>query len=94
MPYDTFKDFTAITEVAYSPLAIVVARRNDARDLQGAAGGREAKPDSLSYGTSGNGTSAHLAGELRNYMAGVKIWPFHTRAERLHSRRCWPEIYP
>jgi tripartite-type tricarboxylate transporter receptor subunit TctC len=23
-----------------------------------------------------------------------RSWPFHTRAERLHSRRCWPEIYP
>src|SRR5216684_559250 len=56
LPYDTFKDFTAITEVAYSPLAIA-----------------KQKPDSLSYGTSGNGTSAHLAGELLNYMAGVKI---------------------
>jgi len=31
------------------------------------------KPDSLSYGTSGNGTSAHLAGELLNSMAGVRI---------------------
>jgi tripartite-type tricarboxylate transporter receptor subunit TctC len=30
-------------------------------------------PDSLSYGMSGNGTSAHLAGELLKYMAGVKI---------------------
>jgi tripartite-type tricarboxylate transporter receptor subunit TctC len=32
-----------------------------------------AKPESLSYGMSGNGTSAHLAGELLNYMAKVKI---------------------
>jgi len=32
-----------------------------------------AKPESLSYGMSGNGTSAHLAGELLNYLAKVKI---------------------
>ena len=32
-----------------------------------------AKPESLSYGMSGNGTSVHLAGELLNYMAKVKI---------------------
>lgn len=31
------------------------------------------KPDSLSYGMSGTGTSAHLAGELFNFMAKVKI---------------------
>src|SRR5260370_33832162 len=73
LPYDTFKDFTAITEVAYSPLAIVVARKNDARNLQELLAVAKQKSDALSYGTSGNGTSAHLAGELLNYMAGVKI---------------------
>ena len=31
------------------------------------------EPDSLSYGMSGNGTSAHLAVELMKYMAGVKM---------------------
>jgi len=73
LPYDTFKDFTAITEVAYSPLAIVVANNNDARNLQELLAVAKQKPDALSYGMSGNGTSAHLAGELLNYMAGVKI---------------------
>src|SRR5665647_1714817 len=34
LPYDTFKDFTAITEVASSPLAIMVAQKNDAKNLQ------------------------------------------------------------
>src|SRR6266852_9666537 len=34
LPYDTSRDFTAITEVAYSPLAIVVSRKNDAMNLQ------------------------------------------------------------
>ncbi|CAN5175714.1 tripartite tricarboxylate transporter substrate binding protein [soil metagenome] len=73
LPYDTFKDFTAISEVASSPLAIVVAKNNPAKDLQELLAQAKAKPDSLSYGMSGNGTSAHLAGELLNYMAGVKI---------------------
>ena len=73
LPYDTFKDFTAITEVAYSPLAIMVSGKNGARDLQELLAIARQKPDALSYGMSGNGTSAHLAGELLNYMAGVKI---------------------
>ncbi len=73
LPYDTFKDFTAITEVAYSPLAIMVSGKNGAKDLQELLATARQKPDALSYGTSGNGTSAHLAGELLNYMAGVKI---------------------
>jgi tripartite-type tricarboxylate transporter receptor subunit TctC len=73
LPYDTFKDFTAISEVAYSPLAIVVSKDNPAKNLGELLAQAKAKPDSLSYGMSGNGTSAHLAGELLNYMAGVKI---------------------
>jgi tripartite-type tricarboxylate transporter receptor subunit TctC len=73
LPYDTFKDFAAISEVAYSPLAIVVAKDNPAKRLEEILATARAKPQSLSYGMSGNGTSAHLAGELLNYMAHVKI---------------------
>ncbi|MEH2471868.1 tripartite-type tricarboxylate transporter receptor subunit TctC [Nitrobacteraceae bacterium AZCC 2161] len=73
LPYDTFKDFTAISEVAYSPLAIMVSKDNPAKNLAELLAIAKQKPDSLSYGMSGNGTSAHLAGELLNHMAGVKI---------------------
>jgi tripartite-type tricarboxylate transporter receptor subunit TctC len=37
----------------------------------------KAKPDALNYGTFGSGTSAHLAGELFNSLAGVKMTPVH-----------------
>src|SRR6478609_1130070 len=73
LPYDTFKDFTAISEVAYSPLAIVVSKNSPAKNLGDLLATARAKPESLSYGMSGNGTSAHLAGELLNYMAKVRI---------------------
>ncbi len=73
LPYDTFKDFTAISEIAYSPLAIVVSKNSPVKNLEELLAGARAKPESLSYGMSGNGTSAHLAGELLNYMAKVKI---------------------
>ncbi|WOH48249.1 tripartite tricarboxylate transporter substrate binding protein [Bradyrhizobium sp. sBnM-33] len=73
LPYDTFKDFTAISEIAYSPLAIVVSKTNPVKNLQELLATARAKPEALSYGMSGNGTSAHLAGELLNHMAKVKI---------------------
>ncbi len=73
LPYDTFKDFTAISEIAYSPLAIVVSKDSPMQNLGDLLATARAKPGSLSYGMSGNGTSAHLAGELLNYMAKVKI---------------------
>jgi tripartite-type tricarboxylate transporter receptor subunit TctC len=73
LPYDTFKDFTAIAEVAYAPLVIVVAKDSPAKTLQDLLATARQKPDSLSYGISGIGTSAHLAGELLNHMAKVKM---------------------
>ena len=73
LPYDTFKDFTAISEIAYSPLAIVVSKDSPMKTLGDLLTTARAKPGSLSYGMSGNGTSAHLAGELLNHMAKVQI---------------------
>jgi tripartite-type tricarboxylate transporter receptor subunit TctC len=73
LPYDTFKDFTAISEVAYSPLAIVVSKDNPVKTLQELLASARQKPESLSYGMSGIGTSAHLAGELLNHTAHLKI---------------------
>ena len=73
LPYDTFNDFTAISEIASSPLAILVAKKSPYATLQDLLSAARKDPDSLSYGMSGNGTSAHLAGELLKYMAGVKI---------------------
>jgi tripartite-type tricarboxylate transporter receptor subunit TctC len=73
LPYDTFKDFTAISEIASSPLAILVSKKSPYTNLQDLLSAARKDPDSLSYGMSGNGTSTHLAGELLKYMAGVKI---------------------
>jgi len=73
LPYDTFKDFTAITEVSDMPLTINVAKNSPVKDLKELLAQAKAKPGSLSYGMSGYGTSAHLAGELLNHMADVKI---------------------
>ena len=75
LPYDTFKDFTAITEVASSPLAIVVKKDSSLATLKDMIALAKEKPDSLSYGMAGNGTSAHLAGELLKYMAQIKVVP-------------------
>jgi tripartite-type tricarboxylate transporter receptor subunit TctC len=73
LPYDTFKDFTAISEVAASPLAIVVSKTNPVKNLGELLATAREKPEALSYGMSGNGTSAHLAGELLNYMSKTRI---------------------
>jgi tripartite-type tricarboxylate transporter receptor subunit TctC len=73
LPYDTFGDFTAISQIASSPLAIVVSAKSPYTKLEDMLAASRKEPDLLSYGMSGNGTSAHLAGELLKYMANVKI---------------------
>lgn len=73
LPYDTFKDFTPITEVGYSPLAVVVDSKASTKDLGALLSDMRQKPDAFSYATSGIGTSAHLAGELLKHMAKVQM---------------------
>ena len=53
VPYDTFKDFTAITEIASSPLAIVVAKDSPYKTLGDLLAAAKQEPDKLSYGMSG-----------------------------------------
>src|SRR3954466_5056837 len=52
VPYDTFKDFTAISEVASSPLAIVVAKDSPYKPLSDLLIAAKKEPDQLSYGLS------------------------------------------
>ncbi|MBI5112487.1 MAG: tripartite tricarboxylate transporter substrate binding protein [Rhodovulum sp.] len=79
LPYDTFADFTPITEIAYSPLTINVAGNSPYKSLTALLDEARAKPGALSYGMSGIGTSAHLAGELLNHTAKVKIVPIPSK---------------
>ena len=54
----------------------------------------KANPGKLSFSSSGTGGGTHLAGELFNAMAGVKIQhvPYRGSAPR-HARTCWAARY-
>jgi tripartite-type tricarboxylate transporter receptor subunit TctC len=71
-PFDTMKDFSPITIVGFIPHALVVKPDFAARDLQGLVQMAKEKPGSLSYASSGVGTSAHLAGALFAQRAGIQ----------------------
>ena len=73
LPYDTFKDFTAISILASSPNILVVRADSPFKTLADVIAQAKAKPGSLSYGQSGNGTSTHLAGELLKKLAGFEM---------------------
>jgi tripartite-type tricarboxylate transporter receptor subunit TctC len=83
LPYDTFKDFTAISEIASSPLAILVSKKSPYHSLVSSP--PRGRADSLSCGVSGEQTW-RIAGELEKYMAGVKIVGIPTGAARRRDR--------
>jgi tripartite-type tricarboxylate transporter receptor subunit TctC len=73
LPYDTFKDFTPISLLASSPNILLVRADSPFKTLADLLAAARAKPGSLSYGTAGNGTSTHLAGELLKSLAKVDV---------------------
>jgi tripartite-type tricarboxylate transporter receptor subunit TctC len=73
LPYDTFADFTPISELAYSPNMLLVRSDSPFRSIADVLAAAHARPGSLSYGMAGIGTSTHLAGELFKYLGKVEI---------------------
>ncbi|RSZ28723.1 Bug family tripartite tricarboxylate transporter substrate binding protein [Variovorax beijingensis] len=71
-PFDTLRDFAPLTVVGFIPHAVVVKPDFPARNLQELVAMAKGKPDSLSYGSSGNGTSAHLGAALFVQRAGIR----------------------
>ncbi|MGH8809131.1 MAG: tripartite tricarboxylate transporter substrate binding protein, partial [Noviherbaspirillum sp.] len=73
MPYDAIKDVTPITIIAGSPFVLVAHPSVPARDLKELIALAKAKPGELTYGSSGNGTILHLAGEALQHEAGIDL---------------------
>lgn len=71
-PYDMNRDFAAITIVGFIPHILVVRPESNAKSLADLIAIAKEKPNSLSYASSGNGTSAHLAGAMFVERAGIK----------------------
>lgn len=73
MPYDAAKDFAPITRAAMVPNLLVVNKDAPFNTFSEMMAYEKANPGKLTYGSSGNGTTLHLSGELFNLMAGTKI---------------------
>jgi tripartite-type tricarboxylate transporter receptor subunit TctC len=73
MPYDSVKDLAPIGLVASSPMVMVVGADSPLKTLADVVAASKAKPGSLNMATSGNGTVAHLSGEVFQKAAGIKF---------------------
>jgi len=73
LSYDPVSDFSPISLVGSSPYVVAVHPALAANDLKELIALAKAKPGQLSYGSAGNASLAHLAGELFSLMAGVKL---------------------
>ena len=71
--YDVVKDFAPITLLTQGPLVLVATPSFPANNVRELIALAKAKPDTLNFASSGNGQSTHLAGELFNTMAGIKL---------------------
>jgi tripartite-type tricarboxylate transporter receptor subunit TctC len=73
LAYDAIRDFTPVAHIAYTPIVIVVPARSRFRSFADVVAAAKDKPDSITYGSPGNGTTIHLAGEIVNNAAGIQL---------------------
>ncbi|MBI2294617.1 MAG: tripartite tricarboxylate transporter substrate binding protein [Betaproteobacteria bacterium] len=73
LPHDTLKDFTHIANMVNYPLLLVSHPSLPVKNVRELIALARAKPGEVTYASPGSGNSSHLAGELFNSMAKVKI---------------------
>jgi len=77
LPYDPIKDFAPVTIVASVPNVLVMnndfATKNKIGSVADLIQYAKANPGKLNYGSGGNGSAGHLAGELLKARAGIAV---------------------
>ena len=58
--YNVDRDFAPVTQLASTPLVLLASNKSGARNVPELVAAIKARPDAISYGTSGNATSQHL----------------------------------
>ena len=73
LPYDPNKDFKTLAVLAQYPNVLLVNPSFPAKSVKELVAIAKAKPNSISYASSGNGSAQHLAGALFEVKAGVDM---------------------
>ena len=72
LPYDPVKDFAGITQLASTPLILVVAPNIGVKSIKDLIALIKQKPGLINYGSTGLGSGPHYGAELFNVTAGIK----------------------
>jgi tripartite-type tricarboxylate transporter receptor subunit TctC len=73
LPFDHIKDFSPVSLVASTPSVLEVNLALPVNSVQELIAYAKNNPGKLNFGSAGNGSSHHLAGELFNTLAGTKM---------------------
>lgn len=73
LPYQPLRDFAPVSLVVAAPLVLVAHPSVPAKTLSEFIALAKAEPNTLTYGTPGNGTSMHLTGVMFDLKAGTKL---------------------
>ncbi len=73
LPYDAVKDFVAVSHAVSFPQVMVVAPNGPIRSLADLLAAARARPGTLNYASSGNGTTSHLAFELLRAASNIDM---------------------
>ena len=72
-PYDPLRDFAPIALATVSPFAMSASLAVPANSVKELIALAKAKPGTLNFGSSGNGSTGHIAGEQLKMLAGINI---------------------
>ena len=73
LPYDTFRDFTPITQVATVPYVLITGPKQPYNSLAELIEKAKAKPKSIEYGSLGVGSGPHVVMEMMNNQAKIEM---------------------
>ena len=73
IPFDSVKDFQTVATLAVTPFVLIAHPKLPAKNLAEYIALARAKPDALTYASSGNGSVNHLLGEMLKAEAGIKM---------------------
>jgi tripartite-type tricarboxylate transporter receptor subunit TctC len=73
LPYDSIKDFQTVATIAVVPFFLVVNPTLPAQNLAEFIALARAKPDHITYASSGSGSINHLLGEMLNRETGIRL---------------------